>query len=302
MQRLNALKNKDAEPDECINVDLNEKQTLFRDIVEDWADKWGLANEGRGPWPKALRIILIGSPGAGKSRGVRATMDALGNILGVNYKDVVRQATPTGCASFQMSAGATTVHKLFGLHIKSKRNDVDSKTVKMLAEKFKHGLCLLVIDKFSMESRAMIGLIASRLRSAHIDLTTVGIILIGDPAQLFPIGGEPCWSVKMKRTDRNDFSEDSYIGLAEFRALFRMPKLEQIPYYDLWNINELDKKPNETQRKQIAEFTASALEGDYEAVFLTEIKRGIEGDQLSYEFISELISSCRYGKATDFFC
>ena len=58
----------------------------------------------------------------------------------------MRQATPAGCASFQMSAGATTVHKLFGLHVKSKRDDLDDKTIKMLGEKFKDGLCLLVID------------------------------------------------------------------------------------------------------------------------------------------------------------
>ena len=253
-QRLNSLKNKDAEPDKFIDVVLNEKQRLFRDIVMDWVPKWALANEGEGPWPKALRLILMGSPGAGKSRGVRATMNALGNILGVNYKDVVRQATPTGCASFQMSAGATTVHKLFGLHVKSKSNDLDDKTVRMLAEKFKSGLCLLVIDEFSMESRAMIGLITSRLTSAHIDLNTVGIILIGDPAQLFPIGGEPCWSIKMKRTDRKDFGEDSYIGLADFRALFRMPKLEQVPNFDTWNFNELAKnlmKPNESKFRSL---------------------------------------------------
>ena len=184
----------------------------------------------------------MGTPGAVKSRVVRATMDALGNALGISYKDVVRQATPTGCASFQMSAGATTVHKLFGLHVKSKRDDLDDKTIKMLAEKFKHGLCLLVIDEFSMESRTMVGLVTSRLRSAHIDLNKVGIILIGDPAQLFPIGGEPAWSIKMKRTDRKDFGEDSYIGLADFRALFRMPKLEQVPHFDLWNINELENE------------------------------------------------------------
>ena len=75
-----------------------------------------------------------------------------------------------------MSAGATTVHKLFGLHLKSKRNEMNEREIKRSSEKFKHGLCLLVIDEFSMESRAMMGLIMSRLRSAHIDLNN-GIIL-----------------------------------------------------------------------------------------------------------------------------
>ena len=219
MQRLNSLKDKDAKADKVNNVTLNDKQKLFRDIVQDWVVQWSRANKNECPWPKPLRLILMGSPGAGKSRVVKATMDALSNTLGANYKDVVRQATPTGCASFQMSAGATTVHKLFGLHVMSKSNDLDDKTIKMLSEKFKHGLCLLVIDEFSMESRSMVGLIISRLRSAYVDLSKMGTILIGDPAQLFPTGKEPSWSIKLKRADGKDFSDDSYIGLVDFRLL-----------------------------------------------------------------------------------
>ena len=105
MYRLNSLKNREAIPDKVGNVCLNDMQRLFRDIVHDWVNEWVLANEGRKPWPKALRLFLMGSPGAGKSKCVKLTMDALEETLVVNYKDVVRQATPTGCASFQMSAG-----------------------------------------------------------------------------------------------------------------------------------------------------------------------------------------------------
>ena len=299
MYRLDSLKNKEAVSNEIGNVCLNDKQMWFRDIVHDWVKEWVLAKNGNRPWPKALRLFLMGSPGAGKSTCVKATMDALGDILGVDYKDLVRQVTPTGCASFQMSAGATTVHKLFGLHVKSRRTEIDEKSVKMLCERFKNGLCLLVLDESTMESRGMIAMIISRLRSAGIDPNTIGIILIGDPAQLLPIGGEPFWSIKMKRMDLKDFSEDSYMGLVEFRELFRMGKLEQVPDFDLWKTNESLKNPTEKQRKQISEFTARALEGDYDAVFLSEIKRGVEGDQSSFEFTSELVPSCRYGKIAE---
>ena len=123
-----------------------------------------------------------------------------------------------------------------------------------------------------MESRAMIGLIIDRLRSIHIDLDKIGVIFIGDPAQLLPIGGEPCWSIKLKRNNFQEFSEDSYIGLAEFRHLFRMPNLEQVPNFDLFKRNEACKNPTETQRKQMAQFTLDALIGDYMAVYLSEIK------------------------------
>ena len=59
------------------------------------------------------------------------------------------------------------------------------------------------------------------------------------------------------------------------------------------------KSPTETQRKKIAEFTLRAFEGDYNAVYLTDINRKIRGDPLSAEFTSKLIPSCRYGKVTE---
>ena len=59
------------------------------------------------------------------------------------------------------------------------------------------------------------------------------------------------------------------------------------------------QNPTETQRKQMAQFTLDALIGDYMAVYLSEIKRTIIGDQLSFEFVSELIPSLRYGKPID---
>ena len=53
-----------------------------------------------------------------------------------------------------------------------------------------------------------------------------------------------------------DFAEDSYVGLTEFRNLFRLPKLEELPNYNIWKHNVSLKNPNERQRKQISEFIA----------------------------------------------
>ena len=72
----------------------------------------------------------------------------------------------------------------------------------------------------------MFGLIISRLRDAHIDLDKMGIVLIGDAAQLLAIAAAPGWSIKLLRHNLKDFSEDSYSGHVDFRHLFRMPKLE----------------------------------------------------------------------------
>ena len=74
--------------------------------------------EERG-YPKSPRFFLMRLPGTTKSSSSRAITEVLRNII-VDYDDVIKQATPTGCTSFQMAGNATTVHKLFGLHIKSK--------------------------------------------------------------------------------------------------------------------------------------------------------------------------------------
>ena len=285
--RLNSLNNLEPRPDEYKGIDLNEKQSLFRDIVVDWTKQWDLANEGYVTHPKPLKLVLMGNPGAGKSSAVRAAMSELHSVLGQQFKEVVRQATPTGCASFQMGPLATTVHKLFGLHVRSKRGDADENTIKFLTEKFKSGLALLLIDEGSMESRMMVGMILSRLHALKREdmISRMGFVLILDPAQLLPIAGVPFWSVALTRANGTDLSEDSIFGLTEFRKLFGMKNLEKVPGYSLWRRNVSGKTKTEAQRKQIAEFTLRALEGDYDTVYLTEINRRWEGDELSSELI-----------------
>ena len=78
-----------------------------------------------------------------------------------------------------------------------------------------------------------------------------------------------------------------------------MPNLEQLPNFNLFKINDACKNPTEMQRKQIAQFTLGAFLEDYKAVYLSEIKWTNIGDPLSYEFVSELIPSLRYGKPDD---
>ena len=251
MGRLAYLKNKEPMPDKLMSVELNNKQREFRDIVVNGVKEWFLAKQGKGPWPKPSRVLLAGGPGTGKSVCVRAAMAELQAFLGSDFNYFIKQGTPTGCASFHMGAGATTVHKLFGLNPKSKRGDIDAKTVKFLTEQFKFGLAVLLIDEASMESRSHFGLVISRLIAAKVDLERVGFIFILDPAQLFPVAGEPPWSIKIKRLDKKDFTEDSLYGLTEFRAIFRMPKLQQVSGFDDWNKNEMCKNPQKPRGNKL---------------------------------------------------
>ena len=220
--QLAMLKRTPAIPDKVADVTLNRKQSLFHDIVLTYARDWHEANEGRGEWPKPLRLFLMGDPGVGKSTTTKATMAKIRDLLGPVCEKIVKEATPTGCASFQLSAGATTVHSLFGLNITAKRINEDPKKVKMLQDKFKDGICLLLIDEFSMVSRSMVGIFVERLRIAGIHLDKMGIIFIGDPAQLMPIGGEPPWSIKLNKPKGGaSYDTDSIGGLVDFREIGR---------------------------------------------------------------------------------
>jgi len=146
----------------------------------------------------------------------------------------------------------------------------------------------------------MIGIIFERLRDAHIDFDKMGIIFCGDPAQLLPIGGEPCWSLKLTQGKTNrSYDDQSIFGLADFRTLFRMHKLENVPGYSAWKSIETLRTPTEAQRKAIATFTLHAyIEGDYDAVYLTDILRSVAGDPDSERMVKHLIPSARYGKST----
>lgn len=289
--QLNKLKTGKAIPDTRPEVPPNHKQRLFEDIIHDYVDKWSRAQYENGPWPKALRMFLMGAPGTGKSTCTKATMGALKDILGDNWTDIVKQATPTGCASFQMSSDATTVHRLFGLCLAPQRDVEPNELVKLL-EKFQHGnskdscLCLLVIDEFGMVSRGLMGIIFERLRVAQLNLDHIGIILIGDPAQLQPIGGAPSWSIKSKTKDGKDFRQNSYFGLQAFRDIFGLPRLHKLPKYNTYVHYERVRKTTEDQRREIAEFTLEAMQGEYDAVYLTDVKRTIDGNTECDQFVT----------------
>ena len=82
------------------------------------------------------------------------------------------------------------------------------------------------------------------------------------------------------------------------RHTFGMKRLEHIPKYNEYKKYERQRKTNEAQRREVAEFTLAAMEGNYDAVYLTEVKRTIDGDAQSDNFVKNLIPRCRYGRTT----
>ena len=118
-------------------------------IARDDLDAWqkfaydlvcNVPRQGKPP----LRMMLHGSAGTGKSRTVRAFVASLRDRVAVQYAgkiaaakrggnrnrakgceeelkekqaNVALLAAPTGCASFQLKYGASTLHRIFGIPV-----------------------------------------------------------------------------------------------------------------------------------------------------------------------------------------
>ena len=78
---------------------------------------------------KGIKANVNGRPGSWKVYLRKRDYEKIYSMLWLEFDDLVRQDTPTGCTSYYMSAGSTTVHRLFVLHVKSKRTDITSEKV-----------------------------------------------------------------------------------------------------------------------------------------------------------------------------
>ena len=74
ISRTGSLRSTPAKLQLTLNIPLNDKQRLFRDIVHDYAKRWHYATYEKGVWPKPLRLFLGGDPGAGKSTATKVAM------------------------------------------------------------------------------------------------------------------------------------------------------------------------------------------------------------------------------------
>jgi len=157
---------------------------------------------------KPVRMIMTGTAGTGKSRTLRAIVRRRREremAKGKTEEESARcciSAAPTGCASFQMKYGATTLHRAFGLGIDFCGPTQNVSVLAARARRFRAAR-LFVLDEFSMIGRQMLGKIVFRvaeaLRSASRefgrDVTMGGrdLLLTGDVRQAKPLGDDPLY-------------------------------------------------------------------------------------------------------------
>ena len=127
--------------------DLDDWQRFAHDIVKAAADEA----------PSPLRLIMTGTAGTGKSRTIKAMVKAR------SFKRVVGKfgakssgrpcllAAPTGCASFQLKNGATTVHRAFGVPVGFCGRAKNKNTVAFARRQTRLRCArIFIIDEFSM--------------------------------------------------------------------------------------------------------------------------------------------------------
>ena len=181
---------------------------------------------------RPVRCFLIGTAGTGKSRTVRSFVGAkravvrrkhmekidARRVLGATRADIQRMerdmnedlryccrlGAPTGCASFQLKFGASTLRRLFGMGI-----GYCGPAANRTSEKFKikkdrlRRARLFVLDELSMIGRMMLGKIEFQVRDhlgnqpssdgSEVFMGNKDLVLCGDPKQCPPIGDDPMY-------------------------------------------------------------------------------------------------------------
>ncbi|MCH2545601.1 MAG: AAA family ATPase [Alphaproteobacteria bacterium] len=192
---------------------LNEKQKLAYDVMKNWFDK--RVND---PNSDPIYLNISGRGGCGKSAFLDCLRNYIKNVVGDGFLKI---AAPTGNAGFNV--GGTTLHTLLALpiHASTKKElpELYGDRLQALQDKFEK-MELIAIDEKSMLGCYMMYMIHQRLcqirpRSAKKRFAGVSIILMGDFAQLPPVGDIPLYA---KVT--NKFSTYQIDGRLYFNELF----------------------------------------------------------------------------------
>jgi len=131
---------------------LNEKQeSVLKRIESHYNDIL------MGKQVEALRMIIMGTAGTGKSYLIRVIRERLQTITGIGQNPPVIVLAPTGVAAFNINGA--TIHSILSIPIindkHSKGLDIDGERLKQLQERLQ-GVHYVIIDEKSMVGRRML--------------------------------------------------------------------------------------------------------------------------------------------------
>ena len=95
----------------------------------------------------------------------------------------------------------TTNHSLFNLPVNGEFNEMDGPSLRAKQEEFKNVECI-VLDEYACTSKQMLGRMDRRCRQFMVCDEFFGgltVIMVGDPAQLPPVGGSQMFTTSTER-------------------------------------------------------------------------------------------------------
>ena len=176
---------------------LNFKQRIVYDLIENWVTE---KVEGKDVAP--LYLNLSGRAGCGKSAVLNCVSKYIRSIVKPTFMKI---GAPTGTAAFLVKGN--TLHTLFHLPINSSKNELPDLSGQRLRD-FQEAIEdveLVVIDEKSMIGQYCFYMIDARLRQAkparaNQPFGGVSMVLMGDFAQLTPVGDPPLFMEPDEKT------------------------------------------------------------------------------------------------------
>jgi ATP-dependent DNA helicase PIF1 len=220
-QASNDSGNKDIgsedESTECNYQNLNEKQKLIFERIEAHYH-----NIMSGQQVDALRILIMGTAGTGKSYLIKAIRQRLRTMSSNSEKSPVLVIAPTGVAAFNINGA--TIHTTLSIPIlNDKKYDLNGIRLKQFQERLQN-VSYFIIDEKSMVGRKMLGLIDMRLRQAFPENKNEpfggrSIIMFGDFGQLPPVLDVPMYANK---ASHDALSKNGLIAYKYFNEVYEL--------------------------------------------------------------------------------
>lgn len=181
---------------------LKGKQRLAFMIVKQWVDDVAAAIErdGHSRSVKPLRLLIKGTAGTGKSFVIERIHEYVNEVAQRHgwpaAEEAAQVAAYTGVAAFNVKG--RTLHSIFSLPTDPDDfDDLKATTLDKLQRRLEHTK-LLILDERSMIGRRTFSWLSERAKqgkmNSDVSFGGLGVIQLGDDAQLPPIGDLPLYT------------------------------------------------------------------------------------------------------------